>query len=74
MIFTKLFSKTPRIAIEPLRWEAGDPLAAEHELVSQLVAETFNGGVSIMTGHHLKLFTRIRPVTADTSLGIVPCD
>jgi hypothetical protein len=44
MIFSKLFSKTPRIAIEPLRWEAGDPLAAEHELVSQLVAETLKSG------------------------------
>ena len=36
--------KPHRIPIEPLRWEPNDPLAAEHQLVSELVSQTLQSG------------------------------
>jgi hypothetical protein len=37
-------SKIHRIPIEPFRWDANDPLAPEHELVSSLATETLKSG------------------------------
>jgi len=33
-----------RIPIEPFQWEANDPLAAEHQIISQFTIETLAGG------------------------------
>ena len=47
--------KTYRIRIEPLRWEASDPVSAEHELVSRLVSETLKSGWQCYTELDLNL-------------------
>jgi hypothetical protein len=36
--------KPHRLTFEPLRWPAGDPLDQEHQLVAQLVSQTFAAG------------------------------
>ena len=56
--------KAYRISIEPLRWEANDPLAAEHELVSRLVSETLKTGWQYYTELDLNLTDAGRKILA----------
>jgi len=56
--------KAYRIPIEPLRWEANDPLAAEHELVSRLVSETLKTGWQYYTELDLNLTDAGRKILA----------
>src|SRR5215469_10331329 len=56
--------KPHRFPVEPLLWDASDPLAAEHELVSQLVLNTLKTGWQYYTELDLNLTEPGRKILA----------
>src|SRR5215472_5783563 len=67
-------TKKHRIPIEPFAWNAGDPLAPEHQLVATLVDETLRSGWLYYTDLDLsktKTGTKVLEADAEASTRLV---